>query len=146
MPLAGVSTPERWETFAHGSDVGVRGVGATAERAFEQAAVALTSLITDPARVAAERTVEIACRADDLETLLVEFLDALIFELATRKLLCARCEVRIEGNELRARAHGERLDVARHEPAVEPKGATYTELRVARAEDGTWIAQCVVDV
>ena len=46
---------------------------------------------------------------------------------------------------LRGRAWGEAVDVARHEPAVEVKGATCTALRVARSGDG-WLAQTVVDV
>ena len=41
---------------------------------------------------------------------------------------------------------GEAIDRARHEPAVEPKGATYTELKVMQQEDGRWCAQCIVDV
>jgi SHS2 domain-containing protein len=47
---------------------------------------------------------------------------------------------------LHAIVRGERVDVVRHEPAVEIKGATYTALRVERLDDGTWLAQCVVDV
>jgi len=38
------------------------------------------------------------------------------------------------------------VDIARHRPAVEVKGATYTALRVAQEADGAWVAQCVVDV
>ncbi|MEO8326472.1 MAG: archease, partial [Nitrospirota bacterium] len=34
----------------------------------------------------------------------------------------------------------------KHEPAVEIKGATYTELSVRRIEGNGWVAQCVVDV
>ncbi|TNF91131.1 MAG: archease, partial [Gammaproteobacteria bacterium] len=30
--------------------------------------------------------------------------------------------------------------------AVEIKGATFTELKVYRAENGEWVAQCVIDV
>jgi tRNA nucleotidyltransferase (CCA-adding enzyme) len=37
------------------------------------------------------------------------------------------------------------VDAARHHPAVEVKGATYTTLRVAQEGDG-WLAQTVVDV
>ena len=48
-------------------------------------------------------------------------------------------------HRLHARALGEPLERARHEPAVEVKGATYTALRVAPA-DGGWVAQAVVDV
>ena len=46
---------------------------------------------------------------------------------------------------LHAQAWGELVDPARHHPAVEVKGATYTALRVAR-ENGEWVAQTVVDV
>jgi SHS2 domain-containing protein len=42
--------------------------------------------------------------------------------------------------------HGEPVDVARHTPAVEVKGATLTELAVRQEADGTWVAQCVLDV
>ena len=47
---------------------------------------------------------------------------------------------------LRATAWGEPVVVARHRPAVEVKGATYTALCVARQPDGRWLAQTVVDV
>jgi tRNA nucleotidyltransferase (CCA-adding enzyme) len=65
--------------------------------------------------------------------------------MATRRMLFARFAVVIDGHTLRGEAWGEPVDVARHQPAVEIKGATYTELRVAQ-EDGRWIAQTVVDV
>jgi tRNA nucleotidyltransferase (CCA-adding enzyme) len=32
-------TSTRWEHFAHDADIGVRGIGASVEEAFEQAAV-----------------------------------------------------------------------------------------------------------
>ena len=40
-----------WEHFPHGADVGVRGVAPTRAGAFEQAALALTAVVTDPAPV-----------------------------------------------------------------------------------------------
>jgi SHS2 domain-containing protein len=66
--------------------------------------------------------------------------------MAARRMLFARYRVRIEGGRLEGDAWGEPVDVARHRPAVEPKGATYTTLHVAHDEQGTWIAQTVVDV
>jgi len=135
-----------WEHFPHGADMGVRGVGATREQAFEQAALAMTAVITDPAKVAAGETVEIACQALDDELLFVDWLNALIYEMATRKLLFSRFEVHIKEHVLSARAWGEPLNPEKHQPAVEIKGATYTALRVAREANGEWMAQCVVDV
>jgi len=135
-----------WEHFSHGADIGVRGFGGTREAAFEQAAVALSAVITDPARIAGTGTVGIRCQAPDDELLLVDWLNALIYEMATRKWLFGYYEVCISGHVLTARARGEPLDSARHQPAVEIKGATCTALRVAREAGGSWVAQCVVDV
>jgi tRNA nucleotidyltransferase (CCA-adding enzyme) len=136
----------RWEHYVHGADVGVRGIGPTKAAAFEQAAAALTAAVADLDRVAPEQEVSLSCAAPDDEMLLVDWLNALIYEMATRGMLFSRFRVRIEGSRLEATARGEPLDVGRHRPAVEAKGATYTELRVARGDDGAWVAQCVVDV
>lgn len=135
-----------WETFAHEADVGVRGYGDTLAEAFAGAATALTAAICDPAKVGAGETVRIECAADDHELLLVDWLNALIYEMATRRLLFARFEVDIEGNRLEAYARGEPVDATRHQPAAEVKGATFCELAVKKLEDGRWLAQCVVDV
>jgi SHS2 domain-containing protein len=135
----------RWEHFAHDADVGVRGIGPTREAAFEQGALALMHALVEVARVEPREVVEIACAAPDEALLFVDWLNGLIFEMATRGMLFSRFEVRIDGRRLRGKAWGERIDPARHEVAVEAKGATYTDLRVAR-RDGAWLAQCVVDV
>jgi SHS2 domain-containing protein len=134
-----------WEHFPHGADIGVRGYGASKAEAFEQAALAMTGVVADPAAVAAREAVTIECEAPDDELLLAEFLNALVYEMSTRKMLFSRFSVLIDGQRLSGRAWGERVDVARHNPAVEIKGATYTALRVEE-EDGRWVAQTVVDV
>lgn len=135
----------RWEHFEHQADVGVRGIGPTLESAFEQAAVAMTAVIVEPERVAARTKVNVTCEAADSELLLVAWLNALIFEMATRRMLFSRFQVRIADGRLTGTAAGESVDVARHHPAVEVKGATYTALRVIE-EGGIWTAGCVVDV
>ncbi len=76
----------------------------------------------------------------------MDWLNALVYEMATRRMLFGAFVVAFEGPRLKATAWGEAVDRARHEPAVEVKGATYTSLRVERRGDGMWLAQCVVDV
>jgi SHS2 domain-containing protein len=100
--------------------------------------------------------VAIECHATDPELLLTDWLNALVFEMATRRMLFSRFDVRITASDgsgpmqhtfaLHATAWGEAVDRRRHEPAVEVKGATYTELKVTQGADGDWLAQCVVDV
>jgi SHS2 domain-containing protein len=126
--------------------MGVRGYGATRNQAFEQAGQALMQVILDPQQIEERESVEFQCEAPDDELLLVDWLNALIYAMATRHLLFRRFEVSGEGPRIQARAWGEVLDPARHRPAVEIKGATYTELYVGREADGRWRAQCVVDV
>jgi tRNA nucleotidyltransferase (CCA-adding enzyme) len=136
----------RWEHFPHDADVGIRGYGRTLAEAFEQTALALTAAVTDPAGVAHTVAVPIECAAPDDEVLLVDWLNAIVYEMATRHVCFGRYDVSVADGRLTARAYGEPLDLRRHEPAVEVKGATYTALRVARAPDGCWLAQCVIDV
>ncbi len=61
-------------------------------------------------------------------------------------MLFSRFAARIDGTRLTGTRWGEPVDVVRHEPACEPKGATYTALKVAEGTDGVWSAQCIVDV
>jgi len=52
-----------WEHFPHEADVGVRGVGATKTQAFEQAALALTAVVTDLQTVEAQQPIHVECEA-----------------------------------------------------------------------------------
>lgn len=135
-----------WEHFAHVADIGVRGFGPSKAAAFEAAAVALTAVIVDPAEVQPRQSVTVACAAPDDELLLVDWLNALVYEMATRRMLFCRFAVRLSDHALTAEAWGEPVDVVRHRPAAEVKGATLTAVRVAREGNGRWLAQCVVDV
>jgi tRNA nucleotidyltransferase (CCA-adding enzyme) len=141
-----VAVRSTWEHFAHGADIGIRGIGPTKEAAFQQIALALTSVITDLKSVRPERAVPITCDAPGDDLLVVDWLNALVYEMATRRMLFSAFVVTIEDSHLQATAWGEPVDPARHEPAVEVKGATYTALRVEQLEDGHWLVQCVVDV
>jgi SHS2 domain-containing protein len=146
MPAPGSSGTARWEHFAHDADIGVRGYGATLAEAFEQTALALAAVVTDLRTVATVSTVELHCEAPDAELLLVDFLNALIYEMITRNMCFARFRVTLDGLRLAGRAWGEAIDTTRHDLVVEPKGATYTALDVRQTGDGTWLAQCVIDV
>lgn len=135
------------EHFAHGADIGIRGRGPSMDAAFEQAAYALTAVAVDPRAVRPNEEVQIRCEAPDPEVLFFDWINALVAEMSARRMLFGRFEVRIEDTLLEGRAWGELADPARHAPAVEVKGATFTQLRVGPdRERGGWYAQCVVDV
>lgn len=135
-----------WEFFPHDADVGLRGFGPDEATAFEQAAIALTAIVTDPQTVEAHTGVQIVCEAPDHDLLLADWLNAVIYEMAVRKMLFRRFAVEITGRRLTAQAWGEVVEPRRHQPAAEPKGATYTELLVRPDPTKGWVAQCVIDV
>jgi SHS2 domain-containing protein len=134
------------EHFEHQADMGVRGYGRTREEAFEQVALSLTAVVVPPETIAARETVRVTCVAGDDELLLLDWLNAVVYQMSARRMIFGRFKVHIEGTQLDGDLLGEPLDVARHQPGVEIKAATATSLRVARLADGTWLAQCVVDV
>ena len=134
------------EHFEHQADMGVRGVGRTCEEAFEQAALALTAVVVPIESIAVRDTFLVECSAEELELLLLDWLSAVVYQMAARKMIFSRFKVRIRGTRLQGELGGEALDVVRHQPGVEVKAATATALRVVERSDGTWLAQCIVDV
>ncbi|MBB3060117.1 archease [Microbulbifer rhizosphaerae] len=135
-----------WEHFSHEADMGLRGYGVTPKEAFEQTGLALTATVTELDSVSPDERVDVECEAPDLELLLVDWINALVYEMATRNMLFSRFAVKLDGNRLSGSAWGEPVQRQKHMPAVEAKGATYTALKVCEQENGGWMAQCVIDV
>lgn len=135
-----------WKHVEHDADIGLQATAASREGLFEAMGEALTAVVTDPASVRLERQVDIQCEAPDDALLLVDWLNALIFEMASRRMLFGSWRVAIDGNKLDAVVEGETVHRARHRPVVEVKGATYTALSVEQDGYGNWRGQCVVDV
>jgi tRNA nucleotidyltransferase (CCA-adding enzyme) len=135
-----------WEHYSHPADIGIRGFGPSKEEAFTQAALALTAIIADLKTVEPKEEVKISCQDQDDEFLFVDWLNAVIYEMATRQMLFSRFDVSIGSEHLLARVFGEKIDVKKHSPVVEVKAATYTDLKVGQDKNGDWVVQCVVDV
>jgi len=139
-----------YEYLDHEADMGIRGIGDSLAEAFAEAAQAMFSLMADPETVAPRESVAVHCRAPDVETLLVEFLNELLFQRETRDLLFSACQVKelrqeAEAWHLAAVAWGEHLDPGHHEIRTEVKAATYSALKVSR-QDERHVVQCIVDV
>ena len=133
------------ETFAHESDIGIRGYGNTLEEAFENAAMAMYSVMVRVDKVKPLAPREVTASAPDGEMLLVEWLNALLSLSDVERMVYSKFMVKIEGTLLTGTAWGEKLDQTRHQPNVEVKGATYHMLKVYKDGD-SYVAQCVVDV
>ncbi|HAT6976882.1 TPA: archease [Legionella pneumophila] len=134
-----------WEHFTHEADIGVRGVGPTLADAFEMGALALTNVVTDTALIKPVLSKKIHCEAPDEEILFTDWLNAVIYNMQIHNMLFCEFHVQLNRFALDAVIKGEKVNQKKHQPVVEVKGATYTELKVDKNND-SWIAQCVVDV
>ena len=140
------SSDNTWEHFAHPADMGIRGLGVTRQEAYAQAALAMTALTVDLDRIEAQHCVTVTCNETDPELLLVAWLNAVLFEMATRRMVFARFDIHLDPAGLKAALWGETLDPSRHQPSTEVKAATYAALRVEQQLTGQWVAQCIVDL
>lgn len=136
---------DRYETFEHEADIGIRGFGRTMEQAFESAAVALYSVMVNIGSIEPNDLRTVSVTAPDPELLFVEWLNALLSLSDIERMVFSRFEVTITGMSLTGRARGEHLDQVRHQPRLEIKAATYHMLSVKK-EHELFVAQCVVDV
>ena len=139
-------TIARWEHLEHGADIGVRGYGGNLAEAFTQAALALSSVITELDKIDLSESITVECDAQEFDLLLVDWLNEIVYQMATRNMLFGRFEVQILDRHLQAQLLGEKVDQGKHQPAVEIKGATFTALKVYQADDDEWVAQCIIDV
>jgi SHS2 domain-containing protein len=129
-----------WEHFAHEADMGIRGIGDSKAEAFEQAAVALTAVMTSPENVRATHQVRITCEAPDDELLFAEWLNALIYEMSTRKMVFGRFRVTLLPGRIDA-TFGENLSTS---VVTSPRSRSKAQptrrcpsARLRRAMDGT---------
>jgi tRNA nucleotidyltransferase (CCA-adding enzyme) len=135
-----------WSHFSHDADMGIQAEGETREEVFEQMALGMTALVAELGLIEPREEVALACAAPSFELLLVDWLNALVYEMSVRKMLFSRFHVELGSGSLSGVASGEKVDPARHVPAVEVKGATYTALEFRQRSDRLWEARCVVDV
>lgn len=134
-----------YEFFDHTADIGIVARGQTLAEAFANAGVALFALMTDLSKVDEKVAVSIEVTADDLEGLLVAWLNELLWYADAEGLLFKRFEVHeLTPTRLRATAYGEPKDPSRHTFHLYVKAATYHQASVS--VDGGAQVRVIVDV
>ena len=135
-----------FELVDHTADIGVRLWAPTAEEVFEQAALAMFSLVCDPLDVGELEAVEVALEAESMDLLLAAWLNELLSVFEARKLVLSQFDLLDVGeHSLRARVSGEPLDTSRHIICGGVKAASPRELSHEQREDG-WRGFVLLDV
>lgn len=124
-----------FEFINHTADVGIIAYGADMSQAFANAARALFSLITELDDVAEVIQRDIELTATDVESLLVEWLNELIYQFDTESILFKRFDIiQLNNTQLKARGYGEKVDSSRHKLKIGVKAATYHMLKVDKGD------------
>ena len=125
-----------FEIVNHTADVGIIAYGVDMSQAFVNAARALFSLITelDDVQEVLHRDIEVT--ATDEESLLVEWLNELIYLFDADNIIFKRFDItRLSNRQLKARSYGEKVDHSRHKLKTGVKAATYHLIKVDK-DDG----------
>jgi len=125
-----------FEILDHTADVGIIAYGADLNQAFANAARALFSLITELDDVEEVMYRDIELSAPDQESLLVEWLNELIYLFDAENIIFKRFDIiHLNHTQLKARVYGEKVDKSKHKLKIGVKAATYHMLKVSK-DDG----------
>ncbi len=126
---------KEFEIVNHTADVGIIAYGADIKQAFANAARALFSLITELDEVAEVLHRDIELIAPDEESLLVEWLNELIYLFDAENIIFKRFDIiKLNNTQLKARSYGEKVDSLKHKLKTGVKAATYHMLKVDKGD------------
>jgi SHS2 domain-containing protein len=127
---------KKFELIEHTSDIGVVAYGKTLAEAFANAAGGMFSIIAELENVQETESRRVAISGDDMEGLLFEWLNSLIYYFDVEMLLYKRFDIiYLDNSRLEAICHGEKYDPSRHQLKTGVKSATYHMLEVDRAKN-----------
>jgi SHS2 domain-containing protein len=130
----------------HTADIGLEAFGATREEVFANSARALFHILVDAAVVEPRQPIVIHVQGANASELLVNWLSELLYFQDADGWLFRDFEViSLSDTAMRAVAHGEQFDPARHQIKLAVKAITYHQLLLEETPGG-WRAQVYVDI
>ncbi len=127
---------QRFETIDHTADIAIKAFGDSIPEAFQNAAFAMFSQITDVEKVGDDKEFKVEIEAPDMEQLLVDWLSELLYLFEVEDTIFSEFEVGILDNEgsstkkLNAIIRGETLNMDKHSLKTEIKAVTYHMLEI----------------
>jgi SHS2 domain-containing protein len=135
-----------YEVIEHTADIGLRLRAATLDLLFAEAGRALMGLLfQEGGEVFPVLNHTVQLESADRNTLLVDWLNELLYLASARHLVFVQFDVRLTDNRLVAQIRGETADPARHTPDHEIKAITYHKLKVEQEGQG-WMAEVILDI
>ena len=139
-------TKKGFEIIDHTADVGIIAYGADLKQLFSNAALALFSLVTEPESIRQELQRDVKIISEDKDSLLVEWLNELIYLFDAEHILFSRFDIeRLTNDGLKASCYGENVDPLRHKIRIGVKAATYHMLKIDKDSNG-YRVQIIFDI
>lgn len=135
-----------YEVFEHTADVGLHAYGSTLPELFIHGAQGMESLMVSPEQVRLQVSREITAEGRDVVSLLIAWLNELIFLFDTEYLIFREFEIdSLTETYLKGRASGEPYDAQRHDLSSAIKAVTWHEAAVERTAEG-YKARIIFDI
>jgi len=136
---------KEFEIIEHTADVAIRAYGTDMKQAFANAAKGMFSLITELDDVEEVMHRDIELTAPDQESLLVGWLNELIYLFDAENIIFKRFDItRLSNTHLKARSYGHKVDSSKHILKMGIKAATYHMLKIDK--DGDYKVQVLFDI
>ncbi|MBS3163252.1 archease [Candidatus Woesearchaeota archaeon] len=133
----------KYKFLEHRADAKFQAFGKSLEEAFSNAALAMTSVMTDYNKIKSKLTHKIKVKGSDKKSLLYNFLEQLLILLDTEKFLLHKIRnIKIDGNELTAELIGDKFN-NQYDIKINIKAVTYNEMEI---KEKPYMVQVVVDI
>ena len=138
-----------YKLIEHTPDIGIRAKAKDLKGLFKNITLAMFDIIAEKKDTKIQghqdtRNISIKQKADNLEELLVNWLNELLSLSATKELIFSDFQInKLDNNSLQAIAIGE--DIKNYKLNTEIKAATYHELKLEKTKLG-WQAEVIFDV
>ncbi len=141
-----MSTVKPFEIIEHTADIGIVAYGTDIKQVFANAALGLFNLMADLDNLKEGVKREIELSAEDVEVLLVEWLNELIYISEVEHILFKRFEINeLSNTRLKATCFGEKIKAGQHRLKREIKAATYHMLKLNK-ENSTYKVRIIFDI
>jgi SHS2 domain-containing protein len=141
-----VSTVKPFEVIEHTADIGIIAYGTDIKQVFANAALGLFNLMADLDNLKEGVKRDIELSAEDIEVLLVQWLNELIYISEVEHVIFKRFEIiELSNTRLKATCFGEKIKAGQHRLKREIKAATYHMLKLNK-ENGSYQVRIIFDI
>ncbi len=128
------------------ADLTTEAYGSTLEEAFSNTALAMFNAITHLSGVEKLDSWTVKVEGDDVELLLYNFLDELLYIHDTNLVVFSDVNVLLDQKKihLTAKCRGEVFDLQKHDQGIAIKAVTFHQMNIEKRED-CWIIRVVFD-